>query len=499
MNCVLYARVSTDKQAEKDLSIPAQLRLMREFARQQAWTVIEELIEPGESATTADRPVFQNMLARIQEGSLKVDVVLAHKLNRLARNLDDYVPVRSALAKLGVRLAYVVEHIDSSPTGRLLENMMASIAQFESANLSEETKKGMRQRVLDGGWPHRPPRGYVMVKRTDSQTRGSLCEIHPREGPLVAKAFELFASGQLSVDTVASKLATEGLVSASGTPLAHSLLRQMLTNPFYIGRIHWKDLRVAGVHKPLVDEPTFERVQQVFQERYLQPLRGRTTVGFPLKGLAICCRCRGHMTAERHGRFGYYRCSRKANRTELCDARYCRADRAHADVVRVLRTLQIGREFAADIREQATLLLRRDRDSADALLQKSNRVLAGLSAAELALSEAFVSGDISPSQYRYQTDALRLKRQRLERTARTHADPATREQSMTKSLALCTSMFDIYDSLNEVRRAELLKAVFATTVLGADGLAGFTLKAPFEQFHRGGSPKAIAAALIEAA
>ena len=64
MNCVLYARVSTDKQADKELSLPAQLQAMRDYARSRDWTVVEEFVESGASARTAERPELKRLLAR---------------------------------------------------------------------------------------------------------------------------------------------------------------------------------------------------------------------------------------------------------------------------------------------------------------------------------------------------------------------------------------------------------------------------------------------------
>jgi site-specific DNA recombinase len=481
MNCILYARVSTDKQAEKDLSIPAQLRLMREHARQQGWGVIEECIEPGMTATNAERPVLQQLLRRIAAGELKVDIVLAHKLNRLARNLDDYVPIRAALWKRGVRLAYVVEKVDDSASGRLLENVMASIAQFESANLSEETKKGMRQKVLQGGWPHRPPRGYVMVRRSDGTGTKSECEIHPREGPLVTRAFTLFAGGQVSANTVAIKLAAEGLMTAAGSPVSQSYMRRMLTNPFYVGRIEWQGLHVKGRHRPLVEESLFERVQEVIQRRYIRPLRHKTTAGFPLKGLAACARCRGHMTAERHGRHHYYRCSRQANRHQACDARYCPADRAHRDVCRLLKGLQLSRDKADMIAEavdrQLRLKAETESERRRALAHEQSNVLF----AEARLTEVFLAGQLSPAAYQQKAFELRSKRDRLERDAQAARLPTNVLQERAKrSLDISTSMYDLYEQWDDWRRSELLKLIFTGVVLGGDGVVGFGLRPPFD-------------------
>src|SRR5262249_8764949 len=146
MNCLIYARVSTEQQAERELSIPAQLKASREYAAKQNWTVVEEFVEPGVSARTASRPVLQAMLRRCK-ALPKVDVVLVHKIDRLARSVHDHALIRFQLKQQHIKLASVVENVDDSVSGQLVENIMASIAEFYSANLGEEVKKGMRMLV----------------------------------------------------------------------------------------------------------------------------------------------------------------------------------------------------------------------------------------------------------------------------------------------------------------------------------------------------------------
>lgn len=497
MNVILYARVSTDRQAEKDLSIPAQLRLMRDHARQQGWTVVEELVEPGVSATNTDRPVLQSMLKRVVSGAVKADIVLAHKLNRLARNLDDYIPIRAALWKHGIRLAYVVERVDETAAGRLLENVMASIAQFESANLSEETKKGMRQKVLQGGWPHRPPRGYVAVRQADEKNRGSHCEVHPRQGPLVTKAFEMFATGHVSIDTVAMRLAADGMIGATGKPLVHSHLHHILTNPFYVGIIEWQGLRVKGAHQPLVSQGVFDRVQEVIRQRYVRPLKHRTINGFPLKGLAICGRCRGNMTAERHGRFGYYRCVRQANRHAACDARYCRADRAHRDVVNILDRIQLSRRTADLIRAEAERLIS-DRDEAsEARRRELDELRAASVASQSQLTESFLAGDVPLAAFQHGSFAVAHAAEALGREfGPSDSSPDQLRSWVRKALDLSTSVRDIYERFDDWRRTALLRAVLTSVVIGADGVLGFTLRSPFDAFQRAEAPASQAEAIL---
>lgn len=104
VKCLIYARVSTGVQAERQLSIPAQLAAMRQHANQQGWQVLEEYLEAGMSGRSTGRPELTKLLARCREEGSGIDVVLVHKLDRLARNLADHVAIRSYLAKAKIRL-----------------------------------------------------------------------------------------------------------------------------------------------------------------------------------------------------------------------------------------------------------------------------------------------------------------------------------------------------------------------------------------------------------
>jgi DNA invertase Pin-like site-specific DNA recombinase len=190
MNCILYARVSTERQAEKDLSIPAQLQAMTEYARNHDWTIVARFEEACASGRNiSERPAINELLARCKKAP-KVDVVLVHKIDRIARNVFDHATIRAFLKQRSIRLASVVENVDDSITGQLVENIMASIAQFYSANLGEETKKGMRMMVERGGWPHRPPRGYVTTR--DEQGRPAI-EVDALAASAIRRAFQNYA------------------------------------------------------------------------------------------------------------------------------------------------------------------------------------------------------------------------------------------------------------------------------------------------------------------
>ncbi|MGH2728212.1 MAG: recombinase family protein, partial [Actinomycetota bacterium] len=163
MRAVIYLRVSTKEQAEEGYSIAAQQAACSRYVADKTWDLVETYTDRGESARTADRPQFQLMLDRIREdGSIKFLVV--HKLDRLARNVKDYATVREMLEKAGVQLVSVTEGLEATASGKMVEGMLAVVAEWYSNNLSHEIRKGQDQKLREGGWPTMAPIGYQNVR-----------------------------------------------------------------------------------------------------------------------------------------------------------------------------------------------------------------------------------------------------------------------------------------------------------------------------------------------
>ena len=476
--CALYARVSTDRQAHKELSIPAQVEAMRQYAAQRDWVVRAERVEPGASAQTADRRELQQLLTDIDSGRVEVDVLLVHKFDRFSRNIYDHVIIKARLQKKKVRLVSVVENIDDSVSGELVENIMASIAQFYSANLSDEVKKGMRQKVIQGGWPHRVPRGYLRTKTEE----GSAIEIHPQEGPLMKRAFRLYATGSYSVKALADYLAREGMVSRAGGPIPHAHLRRLLANPFYAGVVKWHEMECPGTHPSLIDRELFDKVQAVIGRRFANPgPNGSVLPGFPLRGIALCSSCRGRMTCERHGTSLYYRCSRQTYRRDLCPGRSCNAKRAHDGVERLCRQLRLEKSMAEQIRQAAVGVIAQRLADEKAKRHSVDQQTAELLEQEMSLTRGFSAGDIAPNQFNQDVAVLRTQRQQLAELVTTAPQSAADlAEGVAKTLQYATSLWDLYAPMNEMNRRTLLNGIFSTIVLDHHGVAGFVLNSPFD-------------------
>jgi site-specific DNA recombinase len=184
---VAYIRVSSKEQAEKGgeaegFSIPAQREACRRKAASLEAALIEQFVERGESAKTADRPELQRMLRFIAEHPVKY--VIVHKIDRLARNRADDVNINLAIRQAGAELVSVSENIDQTPSGLLLHGIMASISEFYSRNLASEVIKGTTQKAKNGGTPTRAPTGYLNVRRIENGREIRTIEVDPCQGRL---------------------------------------------------------------------------------------------------------------------------------------------------------------------------------------------------------------------------------------------------------------------------------------------------------------------------
>jgi site-specific DNA recombinase len=198
MKAVLYARVSSERQAEKDLSIPSQLKALRNYALGKNWQIVREFVDEAESARTANRPKFQEMIQCAKQRPTPFDVILVWKLSRFARNREDSIIHKRDLKKHGVSVVSINEQVDDSPTGQLLEGLIETLDEFYSANLSQDTRRGMKENAqrghLNGA---RVAYGYRATSKDFNGHSKRVMEVCPNEACAVKKAFELALDGEV--------------------------------------------------------------------------------------------------------------------------------------------------------------------------------------------------------------------------------------------------------------------------------------------------------------
>lgn len=142
MAVALYARVSTVRQAEADLSIPDQLNRMRAWCQANGFAVAKEYVEPGASATDDKRPVFQQMMDDATKKPSPYEAVIVHSRSRFFRNLNGTLHYEKMLEKAGVRVISITQPTTDDETGELLRNMISMMDTYSSQENAKHTTAG---------------------------------------------------------------------------------------------------------------------------------------------------------------------------------------------------------------------------------------------------------------------------------------------------------------------------------------------------------------------
>lgn len=299
---VIYCRVSSDEQVG-NTSLASQEAECRAWCARSSLTVSGVFRDAGETAKTADRPQFLDLQAWCARHRPAVCVVW--KFDRWARNSTDHAVYAAALAKCGTRLQSATEPTSDDPAGRLLQTMLAGIAQFDNEVRAERTRHGMRAVARRGGWLAKAPFGYRIARD------GSLpiLLIDQATAPLVRELFDGLASRRRTV------LQAEAFAGEHG--ISAKTLRMMLRQPVYAGFIRsalteWQEIPAA--FPGIVQRSAWDAVQAIIaSRRHVYGVRAALRPEWPLRGILRCAECGDRVTAcwvhGRGGRYQYYQCA----------------------------------------------------------------------------------------------------------------------------------------------------------------------------------------------
>lgn len=371
MTALIYLRVSTDRQAQKGLSIPAQKERCLEYAKQNGYGVDETTdiyTDAGESARTANRPQFRVLWERCRTDKT-VKAVIFYDISRLARNRIDFALIKKDLEQHGIRICSATEGTDKTPSGQMLEGVLSSVAEFFSLQNAEKVKSGMYQKLKEGWWPTRAPYGYknVQEKVATGKVRAWV-EINWQEAKWVIKAFELFATGNYSIATLTEVLEKEGFPlrkhKKNNGKMHTSFLAKMLRDKFYIGVIDWGSLiNPNGKHEVFLDRGLFEKAQAILDARLGGGSRNRRLFSI-LKTIAFCGECGSKMTVEEHtlkngDLVRYLRCLKSQHSKRVnCNQSYGQENDYLNQFTEILKVVQLPNNLVEKIRNRIKTLFK---------------------------------------------------------------------------------------------------------------------------------------------
>jgi site-specific DNA recombinase len=257
---VLYCRVSTREQVEEGNSLVSQERLCREYAAKHLYEIVEVFIEQGESAKTTDRPELQRLLRYCTDRKNGVNAVIAYKLDRVARDTDNYSEIRILLKAKGVQIKSVTEHFENTPAGKFMENMIANVAQFDNDVRTERSITGMKEAMREGRYVWKGPLGY-----SNARIAGKTNIVLNENALLVKELFLEVAKNARPLDTIRKDKRFSLSMRQSYIP--KTTFYRMLRNEVYTGKIRKFGEAHMGTFEALISEELFAQVQRVLSGR----------------------------------------------------------------------------------------------------------------------------------------------------------------------------------------------------------------------------------------
>lgn len=317
---IIYARVSSLRQAQDELPIAGQIDQARAKAVAIGATVLKEFIDDGISGRSVRRPAFQAALAFCE--AHRVTHFIVWNTARFGRNKIDAGLLKRRLRAGGTSLVYVTTNIDpETDEGWLSESVLEIMDEAYSRSVSKDTRRGMMKNAVDGNFNGgRVPFGY----RVAAAGKRRRVEVNEDEAPIVRKIFEHCLSGS-GCKTIAMQLNSEG-VSKRGARWTKANVSLVLKNYRSAGlcvfnrRNHaehaWRDpadwITVEG-QPAIVELETFERAQALLEVRAPGPGKSSPHSTFAFTGLMQCSKCGSRMKIEtatgRSATYSYYNCS----------------------------------------------------------------------------------------------------------------------------------------------------------------------------------------------
>ncbi len=349
----IYVRVSTVRQAERDLSLPDQIAQCQAYCERQGWEVAEIFSEPGASALDEDRPVFQEMIFKATRSDKPFDFVVVHSLSRFSRDaLHSELYVRK-LRKSGVELVSITQTVTPDASGEMFRKLLNVFDEHQSRENAKHVHRAMCENARQGYWNGaQAPYGYkIEVAERRGNKDKKILVVNEEEATVVRSIFTMAigANGRpMGVKAIATHLNERGVLRR-GRRFSTGNVYDLLTSTTYYG-LHYfnrKDSRTHVVRPPsqwvevtvpaIIDEATFNTVQGLLQSRNPKRVPPRVVNGPTLlAGLARCGHCGAALikNSGKSGAYCYYVCSRKQKEgSSACKGMRIRMDKLDGIVI----------------------------------------------------------------------------------------------------------------------------------------------------------------------
>ena len=390
MNVALYARVSTGKQAERDLSIPSQIREMEAYCKAKGWTIVSVYKEEGASGRDENRPVFQEMIFEATKSSHPIDVILTITTSRFFRDATQARVYKHLLEKNGVNVVAMHQEVSDDPLGKVIEGIFELIDQYESEINALHTTRAMIENARQGNHNGAPaPFGYKTIE-TDEKKKRLIAD--ESEAIIVVKFFDWYLNGtgkSIGIKAIAAKLNEVG-ETCRGKPWKKGMVHAILTRSAYTGKSYFnrkdgktRKLRSADewieISVPrIIDDQTFNAVQERMGGRSFDNADAKRKDNPTLLTGLLKCKCGASMSlmTGKGGLYRYYRCTRRTNiDNQVCDTPNIPVDEMDTLVLNTLKLMVFNPQRVKNILTELQKALSGGQGDSDCLRRKLTKEL----------------------------------------------------------------------------------------------------------------------------
>ena len=435
----MYLRKSINDEDRQIRSIPDQLIELRELARKEELEVVD-VLEERQSAKVKGRPVFNEMLRRIEAG--EADGIIAWHPDRLARNAFDGGQIIDLIDEGKIRdLRFCTFTFENTAQGKFILVWSFGQSKYFVDKLSDDVRRAQRRKVAEGVWAWKAPVGYL----NEPKLRTIVPD--PKMAPLVTRAFESYSTGRYSVLQLWEMMKEAGLQTdcngkKGGTKKYKVSLNgfyHMLTNTFYYGPFCLHGEMFEGSHQPLITKDLFDKCQAMMRQRSKQNSPRLKT--YVYRGLLHCRTCGCTITMETQKGHNYLRCTKKS-RTVECTEPYMREEMLSTQISQVLTSVSLPDDWADWMLRQVETRQTTGNNSAAEARRKTMKSVAAIDAKIYRLTTGYLeAGAFTPAEFRQLKEPLIIqKRELLDKVAQLEKGAKTRLEPLTRFIIGCKQM-----------------------------------------------------------
>ena len=417
MPAAIYARVSTNRQVDNDLSIPDQVRQMKDWAKANGQLVVHDYVEGGATATDDKRPVFQQMISDALIKPPAFNVIIIHSLSRFFRDMIEFGVYERKLRKNGVKIVSISQMTSEDAAGEMNRRLINMFDENLSAEISKHVSRGMKENARQGYYNGaHAPFGYSAVITDVAGTRGrnrKKLAINEAEADVVRLTYRLYLSGlngrTLGVKEIAKHLYEQGHLMRCKPWTTHKV-HTLLSNTLYMGEYYFnkRDSKANKQRPPaewvksdipaIIDAAAFEQVRVIREAR--APGKGiPKAISSPvlLAGIIKCGVCGHSMTLStgKSGAYRYYKCtSRRSQGNHACSSKNLPMERVDQIVLNEVANTVLQPERLQTLMTELRQRIQSGKDSRQEKVSELERQLKHTEERQNRLLDAIESGVI---------------------------------------------------------------------------------------------------------